>query len=132
MKNYTRKKLFTSIVFLLCFCGVLNLSAKTMDSKDVEFEEGHWSEDHQSRSSSFNLPVRAWIDGSLLFIRSNTQRSDITVRISKDGFVVYEQTVPKTETQLIVIDLSQYGEGNYQLELENQWDDYLRGAFQLE
>ncbi|WP_160150107.1 DUF3244 domain-containing protein [Parabacteroides sp. Marseille-P3160] len=134
MKSTIQHFLWVGFISLLSFCGVINqsLSARTMDSKDVEFEKGSWSEDHQSRSSLFTYPLRAWINGSQLFIQSNTQRSDITVRISKEASVIYEETVPRTETQLIIIDLSQNGSGNYQLELENQWGDYLRGSFTIE
>ncbi|WP_160150103.1 DUF3244 domain-containing protein [Parabacteroides sp. Marseille-P3160] len=131
MKSTIQNFLWVGFISLLGFCGVINqnLSAKTMDSEDVEFDKGEWREG--SKSSFPTISLRAWIDGTQLFIQSTTQRSDITIRISKDGFIIYEETVPRSETKLIIIDLSQFGAGDYRLELENQWGDYLSGYFMI-
>ncbi|WP_293711777.1 DUF3244 domain-containing protein [uncultured Parabacteroides sp.] len=126
------KKMFTWIVcvfFVLIFGGLIvqDLSAKTMSA--VTFG-GWWTEGH--RSASGVVPISAVINGDILSIQSSSQRSDIIVRISKDGIVLYEARVSASEAEYTMIDLGGLDADTYVLDLTNQWGDHLYGIFEKE
>lgn len=124
-----QKKLTWAMFLFFMLSGLLlqNVSAQTR--KSIPFI-GEWREGARSGSSS--VPITANINYNVLFIHSSTQRSDITLSISKDGNVVYEGAVPASETSCIIIDLCDFGSGTYSVELKNQWGDYLNGIFKIE
>lgn len=124
--------MFTWIVcvfFVLIFSGLIvqDLSAKTMSA--VTFG-GWWTEGH--RSASGVVPISAVINGDILSIQSSSQRSDIVVRISKDGIVLYEARVSASEAEYTMIDLGGLDADTYVLDLTNQWGDHLYGIFEKE
>ena len=126
------KKMFTWIVcvfFVLIFGGLIvqDLSAKTMSA--VTFG-GWWTEGH--RSASGVVPISAVINGDILSIQSSSQRSDIIVRISKDGIVLYEARVSASEAEYTMIDLGGLDADTYVLDLTNQCGDHLYGIFEKE
>ena len=126
------KKMFTWIVcvfFVLIFSGLIvqDLSAKTMSA--VTFG-GWWTEGH--RSASRVVPISAVINGDILSIQSTSQRSDIVVRISKDGIVLSEAKVSASEAEYTMIDLGGLDADTYVLDLTNQWGDHLYGIFEKE
>ncbi|WP_304251868.1 DUF3244 domain-containing protein [Parabacteroides gordonii] len=126
------KKMFTWIVcvfFVLIFSGLIvqDLSAKTMSA--VTFG-GWWTEGH--RSASGVVPISAVINGDILSIQSSSQRSNIVVRISKDGVVLYEMKVSASEAEYTMIDLGGLDADTYVLDLTNQWGDHLYGIFEKE
>lgn len=126
------KKMFTWIVclfFVLIFSGLIvqDLSAKTMS---VVTFGGWWTEGH--RSASGVVPISAVINGDILSIQSTSQRSDIVVRISKDGIVLYEARVLASEAEYTMIDLGGLDADAYVLDLTNQWGDHLYGIFEKE
>lgn len=126
------KKMFTWIVclfFVLIFSGLIvqDLSAKTMS---VVTFGGWWTEGH--RSASGVVPISAVINGDILSIQSTSQRSDIVVRISKDGIVLYEARVSASEAEYTMIDLGGLDADAYVLDLTNQWGDHLYGIFEKE
>ena len=124
--------MFTWIVcvfFVLIFSGLIvqDLSAKTMSA--VTFG-GWWTEGH--RSASGVVPISAVINGDILSIQSSSQRSDIVVRIAKDGIVLYEARVSASEAEYTMIDLGGLDADTYVLDLTNQWGDHLYGIFEKE
>lgn len=126
------KKMFTWIVclfFVLIFSGLIvqDLSAKTMS---VVTFGGWWGEGH--RSASAKVPISAFVNGDILSIQSSSQRSDIVVRISKDGIILYEAKVSASETDYAMIDLGGFDADTYVLDLTNQWGDHLHGVFEKE
>ena len=121
------KKMFsgTVCIFLVFVFGGLilqDLSART--SQEVSFV-GRWLE--VSRSISPLIQISAFVNDDILTIHSSSQYSDITICISKNGEVVYEEIVPALVTDCIKIDLSDFNEEVYSVELTNQWGDYLVG-----
>lgn len=121
------KKMISGIVcisLVFVFGGLIlqDLSAKT--SQEVSFK-GQWQE--VRRSISPLIPISAFVNDNILTIYSSTQYSDITICISKNGEVVYEETVPASETDCIKIYLNDFNEEAYSVELTNQWGDYLVG-----
>ena len=91
---------------------------------------GWWGEGH--RSASGVVPISAVINGDILSIQSSSQRSDIVVRISKDGIVLYEARVSASEAEYTMIDLGGLDADTYVLDLTNQWGDHLYGIFEKE
>lgn len=85
-----------------------------------------------ARSLPDGINIKATLDASMLFIETTTQRSDITIRVSKGNEVVYEQTVPASEAKNICINLDYLENGSYSLDLTNQWDDHLHGDFDIQ
>lgn len=90
---------------------------------------GKWEEIQRSASST--IPITAFINDDVLSIHSSTQRSDITICISKEGEVLYEEMVPASETGGIMIDLEDFDSGEYSIELKNRWGDCLWGEFRI-
>jgi len=125
MAKNLKKPVWAMCVFLFFSCLLLQ-SVSAEGSKRVPFW-GEWRENTRSISSS--VPISAFVGDGVLSIHSNTQRSDITICISKDGVVLYEETIPALETDCITIDLSDFEPGIYSVELKSQWDDCLWGKF---
>lgn len=123
------KRLFSSVMCLLfVFSGLLLQDVSANAKRSISFY-GWWSEG--IRSVSPTIPISAFVGDGVLTIHSRTQRSDITICISKDGKLLYENTVPVSETGCIIIGLEDFDPGVYSIELKNQWDDCLRGEFDL-
>lgn len=122
----TQKKLAWAMCVFLVLSSLLlqNVSANTRNSIPLF---GKWKEGARSVSSS--IPITAYINDGVLSIHSSTQRSDIKICISKDGKVLYEDTVPGLSTGSIETDLSNFDLGAYSVELKNQWGDCLCGEF---
>ena len=113
-------------VFLVFVFGGLilqDLSART--SQEVSLRGKWWEVRH---SISPLIPISAFVNDNILTIHSSTQCSDITICISKNGEVVYEEIVPASETECIMVDLNDFNSGSYLIELKNQWGDYLFGS----
>lgn len=127
------EKNLKKLTWALCVC--LALSSLLLQNVTAGREKkvslfGKWEEG--ARSVSYTNPITAYINDGVLSIHSSTQRSDITLSISKDGNVVYEGAVPASATSCIIIDLCDFGSGTYSVELKNQWGDYLNGIFKIE
>lgn len=90
---------------------------------------GKWKEG--ARSASSTIPITAFINDDVLSIHSSTQRSDITICISEEGEVVYEETVPASESGCIMIDLGDFDPGVYSIVLKNRWGDCLWGELEV-
>lgn len=121
-----QKMLFSVMCVFLVFGGLLlqSVSAKT---NGCSLLRGKWDEGIRSISST--IPISVFFNDGILSIHSSTQRSDITICISKDDKVFYEETVPASETDCITIGLSEFELGSYSVELKNQWGDCLYGEF---
>ena len=128
MAKNLKKPVWAMCVFLFFSCLLLQ-SVSAEGSKRVPFW-GEWRENTRSISSS--VPISAFVGDGVLSIHSNTQRSDITICISKDGKVLYEEMIPASETDCILIDLSGFNPGAYSVKLKNQWNDFLLGEFIFE
>ena len=78
------------------------------------------------------IPISAFVSDGVLSIHSSTQRSDITICISKDGKALYEDMIPASKTDCVTIDLSDFEPGTYSVELKNQWGGCLWGKFYIQ
>ena len=89
--------------------------------------DGDWAEG--KRGFIQDCPVTVTYDEAFLYIETTSTRSDITIRIVKDGNILYEETLysPQTATTIALDFLEP---GTYRLELTNQWGDYLFGTFE--
>lgn len=128
MAKNLKKPVWAMCVFLFFSCLLLQ-SVSAEGSKRVPFR-GEWRENTRSISSS--VPISAFVGDGVLSIHSSTQRSDITICISKDGKVLYEEMIPASDTDCILIDLSDFNPGVYSVELKNQWNGFLLGEFLFE
>lgn len=127
------KKIFKKLAWAICvffvFSSLLLQNVSAERSKEVSLL-GEWKEMERTISSS--IPISAFVNDGVLSIHSSTQRSDITICISKDGKVLYEEMIPASKTDCVTIDLSEFEPGTYTVGLKNQWDDCLWGEFILE
>ena len=112
-------------LYLLCLlvCSFWSLKVK---ADKVDWEAG-WDEGY--RSLIQDCPVTASYDEAYLYIETTSTRSDITIRIVKDGNILYEETLysPQTATTIVLDFLDT---GTYRVELNNQWGGYLYGSFE--
>ena len=127
MAKNLKKPVWAMCVFLFFSCLLLQ-SVSAEGSKRVSFW-GEWRED--TRSISPSIPISAFINDGVLSIHSSTQRSDITICISKDGKALYEDMIPASKTDCVTIDLSEFEPGTYSIELKNQWAHCLWGEINL-
>lgn len=127
MAKNLKKPVGAMCVFLFFSCLLLQ-SISAEGSKRVSFW-GEWRED--TRSISPSIPISAFINDGVLSIHSSTQRSDITICISKDGKVLYEEMIPASKTDCVTIDLSEFESGTHSIGLKNQWADCLWGELFL-
>lgn len=128
MKKILKKLAWAMCVFFV-FSSFLLQSVSAEGNRRVSFL-GEWEE--VARSISSSIPISAFVNDGVLSIHSSTQRSDITICISKDGKVLYEDMIPASDTDCITIDVSELALGAYFVELKNQRDDCLWGEFTLE
>lgn len=123
------KRLFSwAMCLLFVFSGLLLQDVSANTKKSIPLY-GRWEED--ARSVSPTIPISAFVSEGVLTIHSRTQRSDITICISKDGEVLYENTVPVSEIGCIIIGLEDFKPGVYSIELKNQWGDCLWGELEV-
>lgn len=123
------KRLFSWVMCLLfVFSGLLlqDVSANTRKSIPLY---GSWKE--EARSVSPTVPISAFVGDGVLTIHSRTQRSDITICISKDGEVLYEEKIPALNTDCVTIKMDDFDSGIYTVELKNQWGDCLWGELNI-
>ena len=126
------KKIFKKLTWAICvffvFSSLLLQSVSAKGNNSVSLY-GRWKEDVRSISSP--IPISAFVSDGVLSIHSSTQRSDITICISKDGKILYEEMIPASETDCVTIDLSEFESGTYSIGLKNQWADCLGGELFL-
>lgn len=118
---------FKWCVFLIS--TLLFLGYNTQYASANKWDAG-WAEGAKSLPEGIN--IRATIEFNTLFVETTTQRSDVTIRVSQGGEIVYEQTVPAFEAKNICVNLSYLENGTYHLELSNQWGDHLSGDFDIQ
>mgnify|MGYP003369333462 CR=1 FL=1 len=123
-----QKKLAWVMCTLFVFNSPLLQSVLAEGNRSIPFC-GNWKEG--ARSISPSIPISAFVNEGVLSIHSSTQRSDITICISKDGKVLYEEMIPASKTDCVTIDLSEFESGTYSIGLKNQWADCLWGELFL-
>ena len=123
-----QKKLAWVMCTLFVFSSLLLQSVSTEGNRSIPIC-GNWKEGARSISSS--IPISVFVNDGVLSIHSSTQRSDITICISKDGKVLYEEMIPASKTDCVTIDLSEFESGTYSIGLKNQWADCLWGELFL-
>lgn len=117
MKEISKRFAWAICVFFV-FSSLLLQSVSAKGNNSVSLY-GRWKEDVRSISSP--IPISAFVSDGVLSIHSSTQRSDITICISKDGKALYEDMIPASKTDCVTIDLSDFEPGTYSVELKNQW-----------
>lgn len=123
-----QKKLAWVMCTLFVFSSLLLQSVSAEGNRSIPIC-GNWKEG--ARSISFSIPISVFVNDGVLSIHSSTQRSDITICISKDGKVLYEEMIPASKTDCVTIDLSEFESGTYSIGLKNQWADCLWGELFL-
>ena len=118
-----RTRVWFCLMCLLACNFILSFNAKADQGVDWN---GKWG-DGWERSIPI-YPVASY-DENYLYIETTSSSSDITIRIVKNGNILYEETLysPQTAT---TIALDFLDPGTYRLELTNQWGDYLFGTFE--
>ena len=120
-----RAKYWFCLICLLVCNFIFSLEARADHNIGLD---GKWEEEEEERSISFH-PVKASYDEAYLYIETTSTRSDITIRIVKDGNILYEETLYQPQTTTTIA-LDFLDPGTYRLELTNQWGDYLFGTFE--
>lgn len=124
-KGIRAKGWFCLICLLVCNF-IFSLEARADQKSDLG---GEWRETGEERSVTFDCPITVSYNEFNLYIKTTSTRSDITIRIVKDGNILYEEILysPQTAT---TIALDFLDPGTYRLELTNQWGGYLYGTFE--
>lgn len=124
------KRLFSwAMCLFFVFSGMLLQDVSANAKRSISFY-GWWSEG--IRSVSPTNPISAFVGDGVLTIHSRTQRSDITICISKDGELLYEEKILALNTDYMTIKMDDFDSGIYTVELKNQWGDCLWGEFYIQ
>lgn len=117
-------KKFLRLIWVLLLSLMILPEVKA--DNEVDFD-GEWSEGKIAIIPE--IPITAIENDVYLTIESTSTRSDITIRIMKDGNILYEETLyqPQMET---IIALDFLDPGTYGLKLTNQCGDFLYGTFE--
>lgn len=127
MKKQHQKTKKRSLMWLYLLC-ILAGSLWSLEVKADKVDwDGKWDEGY--RSLIQDCPVTASYDEAYLYIETTSTRSDITIRIVKDGNILYEETLYQPQTTTTIA-LDFLDPGTYRLELTNQWGDFLYGTFE--
>ena len=130
MKTVNLRCVFIILVSTLNVFISHQVIAKTMDEKPIHLiPPDHWGGE-TSRSITIQPAVSASIDGSLLHIQCTSPTVDVTVCIIQNGMIVHQETIPATDTNHILVDLSNYVEGVYTLDLTNSAGGHVWGEFE--
>ena len=122
--NIMQTKKFLRLIWVL----LLSLMVLPEVKADNEVKlEGEWEE--EQRSVSREIPITAIENDVYLTIETTSTRSDIAIRIVKDGNILYEETLYQPQTATTIA-LDFLDPGTYRLELTNQWGDFLYGTFE--
>ena len=115
MKEISKRFAWAICVFFV-FSSLLlqSVSAKGNNSVSLFMEDG------KKMFVPFLLQFQSPLLLVMVFlsIHSSTQRSDITICISKDGKALYEDMIPASKTDCVTIDLSDFEPGTYSVELK--------------
>ena len=106
-------------------------STRPFCKNNVRDHVNRWM-DRRASFQFYSSLYLCFCNGDILSIQSTSQRSDIVVRISKDGIVLYEARVSASEAEYTMIDLGGLDADAYVLDLTNQWGDHLYGIFEKE
>ena len=115
---------------VICFLWVIlfcSLALPEVQADEKIILNGKWVKG--SRSISLDIPITATQNDAYLTIETTSTLSDITIRIVKDGNILYEETLYQPQMATI-IPLDFLDPGTYRLELTNQWGGYLYGTFE--
>ena len=122
--NIMQTKKFLRLIWVLLLSLMVLPEVKA--DNEVKFE-GEWEE--EQRSVSREIPITAIENDVYLTIETTSTRSDIAIRIVKDGNILYAETLYRPQTATTIA-LDFLEPGTYGLELTNQWGDYLFGTFE--
>ena len=122
--NIMQTKKFLRLIWVLLLSLMVLPEIKA--DNEVDFD-GEWSEG--KRTIMPEIPITAIENDVDLMIETTSTLSDITIRIVKDGNILYEETLYQPQTTTTIA-LDFLDPGTYRLELTNQWGDYLFGTFE--
>ena len=126
MKKELLRRWSIGILLIGLMNGTIFYSEAAISTDNIDFK-GRWDDDKRSVPSE--LPISAFVDGSVLMIQSSTANVDIMIVVSQNGIPIYERTILASQTSQIVIDMSGWDEGTYVLVLRNKWGGVLSGEF---
>lgn len=114
-------------LWVMCLLACSFMWIPNVIAEQVIETDGDWG--YGRRDLTQDCPINVSYDDMYLYIETTSTRSDITIRIVKDGNILYEETLysPQTAT---TIALDFLDPGTYRLELTNQWGGYLYGTFE--
>lgn len=106
------------------YAGNIRVQTKKVNDNRKD-EHKHLAPGHYSRLASAVWDEETGIL-SLLF---NTGSDEVCISVYKDDTLVVEETRPVFEGEVMVLDLSSYGAGDYQVVITGMGDDVLYGSF---
>ena len=132
MKTVNQKWTCLLLIYILsCFVPHL-ITGEIMDEQPIILiPPKGWKDGGENNSRVMIHSVSASIDGSLLHIQCTSPTVDITVCIIQNGMIVHQETIPATDTNHILVDLTNYVEGVYTLDLTNSAGGHVWGEFSL-
>lgn len=106
------------------YAGNIRVQTKKVNDNRKD-EHKHLAPGHYSRLAS-----AIWDEEiGNLSITFNAESDEVCVCIYKDDTLVIEETRPVFEGEVMLLDLSSYGAGDYQVVITGMGDDVLYGSF---
>lgn len=114
-------------LWVMCLLACSFMWIPNVIAEQVIETDGDWG--YGRRDLTQDCPINVSYDDMYLYIETTSTRSDITIRIVKDGNILYEETLYQPQ-MATTIALNFLDPGTYRLELTNQWGGYLYGTFE--
>lgn len=128
------KKLFRICLFLsIIFVPQVSQSLTTMPPTETDEIVLMGSLDNSSTRSLLPIPICATIGSSSLNAEFSDNLGIISVEVSSpSGSLIYENTVNTNTQQSLMINVTDWDSGVYQIRFENSDGQYMSGTFEIE
>ncbi|MDR3327398.1 MAG: DUF3244 domain-containing protein [Prevotellaceae bacterium] len=124
------KNCYLFLFFVSLFCS-LNLGATiNEDGNDNPIENGNFIDNNKQRS--LLEPIQAFKTEQSIQVSFSANSGTISISISnKTGGIVYQQSVNTSSLQQVIINISSFASGEYEIKFVNSQNKYLSGVFEI-
>jgi hypothetical protein len=107
-------------------------NALNMRNNDVEREIELSGKLVDGKQKSLIKPINAFITGQYIEVNLSANLGTIVISIyDETGGLVYQQSVITSSVQQVIINISSFEAGEYEIEFVNSQNKYLSGVFEI-
>jgi len=115
-----------------CFLTTALGNALQNKSNDTEREITLGGDLSAEKQKSLIKPINAFITGQYIEVNLSANLGTIVISIyDETGGLVYQQSVITSSVQQVIINISSFEAGEYEIEFVNSQNKYLSGVFEI-